>query len=324
VNLAQSRTCIRIKYASTIFFLLACSSALVRPVNAQTLDLGWSAPASSSIPVVYKHVTEVGLTLTVKDRRGRFVENLTPQDLIILDDNQPPERITYFESETDLPLRVALVVDSSDSITTRFQFEQDAAISFLRRLLRPQSDLALVIAFNEQVRIMQAPTDDTRSLSAGVKKINVGGDTAIFDAVARACEELNGIQDFRPSRRAVILITDGDDNRSHIAMQQAIDSALHAETAIYVLSTNDRSAYRTREHDQAMKHLAEPTGGALLHADSPQGVVKSFLKVERELRSQYAVGFKPLHPGGDGMFHRLTILGPSKLHISHRTGYFAK
>ncbi|PYV89376.1 MAG: VWA domain-containing protein [Acidobacteria bacterium] len=286
---------------------------------------GNSGPLGSPVFTVSKEVQEVNLVLTVTNRWGHFVHNLTESDLSILDNDRPVEKITYFQPQTDLPLRVALVVDTSSSIIHRFGFEQKAATAFLHRVLRHDSDLALVIGFNQQVTVAQPATEDMNLLSAGLKKLKPEGETAVYDGVSVACQELMHVKDNQPSRRAIILITDGEDNHSRIGLQQAVERALRVEAVVYVLSTNpEYTISLAEEGDRSMRHLAEATGGRLLRADSQSDVASAFSKIAKELRSQYAIGYKPANQGPDGLFHRLSVLGPKKFHLFHRSGYYAR
>lgn len=303
--------------------LILCAFSL--PALSQMVAQDAAAIAAGALPTFRKQVEEVNVIFTVTNKHGHFVHNLNPNDLAVLDNDQPPEKITYFQSQTDLPLRVALVIDSSDSVTNRFGFERKSALAFLRRVLRRQSDLGIVIGFNQQVHIAQGATADVRLLDQGLRQLRPNGETAIYDAVMVACDHLAKIRDSEPTRRVIVLITDGEDNRSHTGLQQAVDAALHANTVVYVLSTNpDYSIDLAEQGDKNMKQLSEATGGRLLRAADEDGVATSFAKLERELRSQYALGYKPVMNHADGLFHRLTLLGPRKLKVFHRLGYFAR
>ena len=301
-------------------FLLLCPLAGAQFLNGDATTL-----AATALPTFHTQVEEVNLVFSVTNKRGHFVHNLSEKDLAILDNDQPPEKITYFQSQTGLPLRVALVIDSSDSVTNRFAFERKSALAFLKRILRPKTDLGMVVGFNQQVHLTQVPTSDPALLAHGLRELQPAGETAIYDAVMVASQSLVKVREDQPSRRAIILITDGEDNRSHIGLQQAVDSALRSETVIYVLSTNpDYGIQLAEQGDKNMKQLAEATGGRLLRATDDDAVAGAFVKLEKELRSQYAIGYKPASPHADGLFHRLTLLGPKKLRICHRLGYFAK
>lgn len=310
------------------FFLILILLVSLLPCSAQSDALpAGSLPFLSSppIPTISKEVEEVGLILTVTDKHGRFVKDLNQTDFNIIDNGQAPNRITYFERQTDLPLRVALVIDTSDSVTYRFKFEQKAAAIFLKHVLKKKSDLGLVIGFCQELRLAQAATSDTKLLANGLKRLHPGGETAVYDAVTLAARELSSIHDLQPTRHAIIVITDGEDNRSHVNLQQVVASALKAEAVVYVVSTNISGAGLdlAEQGDAAMRQLSEATGGRLLRSDTDGDVTSAFGKIAKELRSQYALGYKPT-PGEDGMFHRLVVLAPRKLRVFHRLGYFAR
>jgi Ca-activated chloride channel family protein len=277
-----------------------------------------------ALPTITAKVEEVSLMLTVTDRHGKFVRNLDSSDFLIFDNNQPPKRITYFEKETDLPLRVALLIDNSDSVTYQFRFEQRAAKTFLHHVLRSTSDLGLLIGFNQEAKIEQPATNDMSLLANALKKPRLGGETAIYSAISVACQELRRIPGQPRSRNAIILITDGEDNRSRITLKQASDWALGTETVIYVVSTRPVPLSKGDENDRRMSQLAELSGGKLVHADGDEGLPDAFDKIEYALRSQYALAFKPMTTGAPGLFHHLVVVAPEKLRVSHRQGYFSK
>ncbi len=309
-----------------LFLVVALFSWLSSPpVHAQALLFSSATIPDTGLPTFSKDVQEVSLILTVTNKHGRFVHDLSQKDIAILDNDLPPEKITFFQSETDLPLRVALVIDTSDSITERFQFEQKAASAFLKKILRPQYDLGTVIGFNQHVHVAQGPTNDTKKLKEGLGRLKLGGETAVFDAVRVAAQQLMKIHDTGPNRRAIVVISDGEDNRSAIGLQAAIDSALHGDAVVYVLSTNPGLTIDLAEQgDRDMTQLAESTGGRLLRAGADDDVRDAFAKVAKELRSQYAISYKPALKSPDGLFHHLIVLGPKKFRIYHRLGYFAR
>jgi VWFA-related protein len=282
--------------------------------------------AAASIPTINRQVQEVSLILTVTNKKGRFVRNLGESDFNILDNGQSPERITYFQPQTNLPLRVALALDTSDSVTYRFSFEQKAAATFFRHVLHAPADLGCIVAFNEEVHVVREPTHDTRALDTALRRLHPGGETAVYDAVITAARQMSAIHESQPSRHAIIVISDGEDNHSQAHLQDAVEAALRSDSVVYVVSTNSPDAMigLSGEGDNAMKQLAEATGGRLLHADGEGDVAAAFSKIEKELRSQYAIGYKPPSNAPDGLFHRLVVVGPKKLHIFHRFGYFAR
>jgi VWFA-related protein len=284
------------------------------------------AAASSSIPTISRQVQEVSLVLTVTNGKGRFVHNLNESDFNILDNGIAPERITYFQPQTNLPLRVVLAIDTSDSITYRFKFEQKAGATFFKHILHAPADLGSVIGFNSQVHVAQEPTHNAKALDAALKSLHPDGETAVYDAVVTAARQMTNLYDQQPSRHVIVLITDGEDNRSRAHFEEAVEWALRSESVVYVVSTNSYEDVvgLAGEGDAQMKQLAEATGGRLLHADGDGQVASAFSKIEKELRSQYAIGYKPSTDAPDGLFHRLVVVGPKQLRIFHRLGYFAR
>lgn len=334
-SLGSLKVCRRLHSQSFSFricyFLLMAIVPLALTPSASTaqsdsLPLSSFAVAAASIPTIDRHVQEVSLILTVTNNRGRFVRNLSESDFNILDNGQMPDRITFFQPQTNLPLRVALTLDTSDSVTYRFKFEQKAAAVFFRHVLHAPADLGSIVAFNQDAHIVQELTHSTKNLDSALRRLHPGGETAVYDAVVMAARQMSAIHDDNPSRHAIILISDGEDNHSHAHFDDAVEAALRSESVVYVVSTNapEFEFGLASEGDNAMKQLAEATGGRLLHADGEGDVANAFSKIEKELRSQYAIGYKPASNAPDGLFHRLVVVGPKRLHIFHRLGYFAR
>ncbi len=273
---------------------------------------------------IRKQVQEVNLIVTVTDHRGRLVRGLRSSDFNIQDNGELPKRITYFERQANLPLRIAVVVDTSSSIAENFVVEEKTAGLFLTRSLHPGSDLALVVGFANKPRVVQFATNDTKLLSRTIRSLHIGGETAIYDAVSAAARELGKINDLQPTRRVIILITDGEDNVSHIDLSQAVEAAQRNDCFVYVLSTNIDVSTEAESAERAMKRLSEATGGNLLRANTGDNLVKAFSELEKELRSQYAIGYTPANLAPNGSFHRLVVQGPKKLRIYYREGYFAR
>jgi len=283
-------------------------------------------PAAASIPTINRKVNEVSLVLTVANGRGHLIRNLHESDFNILDNGKVPDRITFFEAETNLPLRVALVIDTSDSVTYRFGFEQKSGAEFFRHMLHNPADLGSVVGFNRHVRMAQELTHNAEALKVSLKRLHPGGETAVYDALVAAAHEMTYLPEEQPSRHVIVLITDGDDNCSHARLEDAVEAALRSETVVYVVSTNPpgTDGYLVGHGDDYMKQLAEATGGRLLHCQTDEDVANAFRKIEKELRSQYAIGYKPADNAPDGLFHRVIVLTSKRFHIFHRIGYFAR
>jgi VWFA-related protein len=298
--------------------------------EAESSDAGRAAVINGVVPSVpvpwpsiKTQVQEVNLTFTVTDRHGHFVRNLAPSNFKIQDNGEPPKKITYFESQSELPLRLAIVIDVSDSVGHIFNDEKRSAASFLKRVLRPTSDLALIMGFNQEVRLVQELASDNKLLSHAIRILKSGGDTAIYDAVSAASQLLAKVRETQTVRRAIILITDGEDNSSHIKLEEAEEVAQRNECAVYVVSVNSLTD-SGGQSDRAMGELSEVTGGTLLRVGTGEGVANAFFDIEEGLRSQYLMSYKPASTIPDGSFHRLAVSGPKKLRVHHRDGYFAR
>jgi Ca-activated chloride channel family protein len=173
--------------------------------------------SDDSVTTIKSRVNEVRVVFTVTDRHGRYIKDLKQNDFKVIDDQKPAE-LRSFHSETNLPLQVGLLVDASNSIRDRFKFEQEAAIEFLNAIIRPHYDKAFVVGFDSTPEVTQDFTDNTENLSAGVRMLRAGGGTAMYDALYFACrDKLLKQEQTGPVRRAIILLSDGDDNSSHVS-----------------------------------------------------------------------------------------------------------
>lgn len=266
---------------------------------------------------------EVNVIFTVTDKRGRFIKDLKREDFSVLDDKRPAEAVRGFSAETNLPLRVGLLVDASNSIRTQFKFEQEAAIEFLNQIIRPKVDRALVVGFDSTVEISQDFTNDTESLSRGIRLLRPGGGTALYDAIYRVCKErLMNTGDTETVRRAIILLSDGDDNQSRVTREEAIEMAQRTGVIIYTIGTS-LSPDKGRG-DKVLERIAETTGGRAFFPFKIQDVANAFSDIQDELRSQYVLAYKPADFLADGRYRSIDIRVPNKkLKVRSRKGYFA-
>ena len=271
------------------------------------------------------NVNEVNLIFTVTDKRGKFIPNLQQRDFALLDNQRAPTQVFNFTQQTNLPLRVGILIDASTSIRQRFEFEQSAAIQFFQQVVRPQTDLAFVMGFDVTPYVTQNYTNDQDKLEAGITKLRPGGGTALFDAVYTACRdhllEVPGAQK-GAVRKALIVISDGDDNQSRSYPDEAIKMCQRAETIVYTISTNV-SPSRDRG-DDVLKKMAEATGGAPFFPKRLEDMSGSFHDIEEELRSQYSLAYRPADFKADGAFRSiyLVALNP-RYQVRARKGYFA-
>src|ERR1700733_7688027 len=276
-----------------------------------------------TVLTIHKRVDEVNVLFIATDKHGKFVRDLNQSDFAILDDHKPPESIINFRRETDLPLDLGLLVDVSGSVNSRFDFERDAGTSFLQHTLRAGFDKAFVVGFNGQSHLAQDFTDNVQLLSIGVRKLHDGGGTALYDAVYRACKEkfLKDRPD-HPLRKAIVIVSDGEDNQSDVSRAQAIEMAQRAEVIIYAISTDDSGL--VLRGDKVLEQLAEATGGRAFFPFKMKDITHSFAAIEDELRSQYVVSYKPANFDDDGRYRSIEISTAKKdLQVRARKGYFA-
>jgi VWFA-related protein len=259
---------------------------------------------------------------TVTDKKGRFVKDLKQSQFKVLDDARPPKQIMTFESETNLPLRVGLLIDASNSIRDRFLFEQQAAVEFLHQTIRAKTDKAFVLAFDEVWETTQDFTSDLDKLTKGVNAIRPGGGTAMWDAVYYACrDKLMKESTGQTVRRVIILVSDGDDNQSRALASEAIEMAQRAGVIVYTISTNLSNIHDTGDHN--LKRLADATGGQAFTPFKLSDLSEDFNDIQEELRSQYSLSYKPDQFVANGQFRAIQILpDDKKLKIRAKKGYF--
>jgi VWFA-related protein len=286
------------------------------PDNSATSD------SDESVATIVHVVNEVRVVFTVTDRHGRYIKDLQRSDFKVIDDQKPAE-LRSFRSETDLPLQVGLLVDASNSVRDRFKFEQEAAIEFLNAIIRPHYDKAFVVGFDSTPEVTQDFTDSTENLSTGVRRLRAGGGTAMYDALYFACrDKLMKQEQTGPARRAIILLSDGDDNSSHVSREEAIEMAARAEVIVYTISTNISGM--KGKGDKVLERIAEATGGRAFFPFQMREVSDAFLSIQEELRSQYAVAYKPANFVADGRYRTIEILAQNKgLKVRTRKGYYA-
>jgi VWFA-related protein len=268
-------------------------------------------------------VNEVYLEFAVTDKHGHFIRDLQQSQFALLDDRKAPAQVYSFTQQTNLPLRVGILIDTSTSIRQRFQFEQQAATAFLLQILRPQSDKAFIEGFDVTPDYKQDWTNNVDALTAGIQGLRSGGGTALYDAVYSACrDKLLTSRGQEPVRKAIVLVSDGDDNQSHAYLEDAIKECQRAETIIYAIST-DVSPTRDRG-DEVLDKMAIATGGKAFFPPRIEDMANSFGEIQEELRSQYALVYKPADFNANGAFRPIYLYClDRRFTVRVREGYFA-
>ena len=336
------------------FFLLIATVGLlaVSPLAAQQAP-GSNAPASNapqdssqdqdqSIETLKVRVNVVQLFFNVKDKKGALIPNQTKDDFELFEDGKP-QAIKYFTAESNLPLTLGILIDSSGSQMRVLEMEKEVGGAFLNDILR-EKDEAFVIDFDVNVDLLQDFTNDVRRLKAALNKakINTGGGggplpglgggpiptsnprgTLLYDAVYLAAHDELAHE---VGRKAMILLTDGEDQGSQLKIKDAIEAAQKSDSICYVLLIADRGFYGGIGYsgDSEMKKLAGETGGRVIEVGNKMDKLKeAFDQIARELRSQYNIGYTPSNAKLDGTFRKVEIRSKQGYKIQSRSGYYA-
>ena len=269
-------------------------------------------------------VTRVDMLFTVTDKKGRFVTDLTKADFEVLE-GKKQQAIQEFSAESDLPLRLAVLIDTSNSIRDRFKFEQEAASEFLRSVVHQNQDKALVVSFDTSPELRADLMDDTDKLDQAIRDLRPGGGTALYDAMFFACrDKLLQDQPRHKFRRAIVIVSDGDDNQSRYTRDQALEMAQKAEVVVYAISTNISRI--DTDGDKVLRYFTSETGGRAFFPFKVEDLEQNFADIHNELRHQYNISYRPEPLLTDGLFHtiEMRVKGRKDLVVHARKGYYAR
>jgi Ca-activated chloride channel homolog len=264
----------------------------------------------------------VSMAFSVTDRKGRFVTGFGKDDFQIFE-NGKLQTIQEFSAEPSLPLRVAVLIDTSNSLRDRFKFEQEAASQFLDELLRTNYDKAMVVSFDSSVQTVCDLTSDPDKLGRAIRDLRPGGGTAMYDALRYASDRLAQEQPSYQFRRIMVIVSDGDDNQSHSTRDQALQSVQEADSFVYAISTNNLAAGDT-DGDKVLKYFTSETGGQAYFPFKLEDLSQSFENIAEKVRHQYNILYRPEPLVNDGLFHKVDIRvrGHKELTIQAHTGYY--
>ena len=289
---------------------------------------------------------------TAADKNKRFISDLKAEDIRILEDGQPQEIFT-FQQNIDLPLSLAILIDTSASEERTLPDEKEAARAFLENLLRPNKDEAAVVSFTGETTLEQGFTGSLDRLRRAIDHVefvppsgyigggvvvngtppisgtnqSLAGSTAIWDAVWATSEELM-LQSAEHTRRAIILLTDGVDTSSRMKMHDAVDRAQKSDALIYAIGIGDRYSFNVNEGD--LRKIAEKTGGRAYFPKHERDLRDAFAQIQRDLREQYLIAYSPTNKTRDGSYRKIEIqvvnpaMKQQDLKLNYRSGYFAK
>ena len=265
----------------------------------------------------------VNIFCSVWDKNtNSFVTNLTREDFTVMEDEQKQE-IRNFSRETNLPLTLALLIDTSQSVSPKLKFEQDAATNFFHSILR-ERDRAMLVEFDSGVTLVQDFTSDPNKMSTKIKSLRAAGGTALYDAIYLSCDE-KLIREV--GRKALVILSDGEDQSSKFTLEQAMEMALKAEATIFAISVNRGGFFGvgpTKNGDRIMKQFAEETGGRAFFPFKVEELEDAFRQINQELRSQYNIGYLSTNTQRDGSYRKIEIKVPEKgVKLNYRKGYYA-
>lgn len=282
------------------------------------------APADSNEKTrITVDVSRVNMLYTVSDKKGRFVTDLTKDDFEVFE-NKKPQTIVEFAAESDLPLRLAILIDTSNSIRDRFHFQQEAATAFIDSTVRPEHDKAMIVSFDTSAELVADLTDNIADLDRGIENLRPGGGTSLYDAIFFACrDKLAEDQPLYKFRRAMVILSDGEDNQSRYTRDQALEMAQKADVTIYTISTN--ITHIETDGDKVLRYFAEQTGGQVFFPFKASDLDQSFENIANELRHQYNIFYRPDPLKTDGLYHpvEIRVKGHKELIVRARKGYYA-
>ena len=350
-----------------LVFLLLCGGIANRTLSAKNPTGEQSETASASpsptprnreeVPQDSDEVIKVETNLTnifftAADKNKRFISDLKAEDIRVLEDGQPQDVFT-FQQNIDLPLSLAILIDTSASEERTLPDEKIAARAFLENVLRPNKDEAAVVSFTGETTLEQGFTGSIERLRRAIDRVefippsgyigggvvvngtppisgtnqSLAGSTAIWDAVWATAEELISTS-AEHTRRAIILLTDGEDTSSRMKMQEAIERAQKADALVYTIGIGDRYSFNVNEG--ALRKIAEQTGGRAYFPKHERDLNDAFTQIQRDLREQYLVAYSPTNKARDGSYRKIEIqvinpaLKQQNLNLNYRAGYFAK
>jgi VWFA-related protein len=298
-----------------------CAAVVV--LAAQPADEKPARPDQEDKNRIVLDVSRVNLLFTVSDKKGRFITDLTKSDFEVFE-SKKPQSILEFNAESNLPLRLAILIDTSNSIRERFRFQQEAATEFVNDVVRPRQDKAIVVSFDTAAELVADLTDEPEVLAKAIQGLRPGGGTSMYDAIFFACrDKLMQDQPLYKFRRAMVVLSDGEDNQSRYTRDQALEMAQKADVVVYTISTN-MTRIET-EGDKVMKYFAAETGGQAFFPFRAQDLNQSFENIANELRHQYNIFYRPEPLKTDGLYHPVDIRvkAHKDMLVRARKGYYA-
>jgi VWFA-related protein len=309
--------------AAAVFAFVPLLAQTPRPASAKPAASQPQTPEIADENPIRFDVTRVSLLFTVSDKKGRFITDLARDEFQVIE-NKKPQTISEFTAESDLPLRLAILIDTSNSIRERFKFQQEAATNFIETVIRPGHDKAMLVSFDTSAELVSELSDDAEKLASAIRDLRPGGGTALYDAIFFACRD-KLMKETPPDkyRRAIVILSDGEDNQSHYTRDQALEMAQKADAVIFTISTN--ITHIDTEGDKVLRYFAQETGGQSFFPFKASDLAQSFENIANELRHQYVALYRPEPLKADGLYHNVEIRVKNRkdLVVRARHGYYA-
>src|SRR6185436_6862917 len=313
--------------------LVAFSAAAQKPASTPQKNPAPAATPEPSPEAEVVNIRRVRLPITVTDKKGQFVSGLTANDFIVLED-RAPQKIDSFTSEENnkLPLYVGVLMDTSPSTAAKLKFEQESAMNFIQTVVRPRRDRVLFATFDHEINLRQDFTDRLELLDRAVYAVKKTGEqTALWDAIWQFCDQkMRSV----PGRRVLVVITDGADTYSRADINDAIDIAQRTETTIFAISTKAgllstvvgvEAGTVKNKADKDLDKISDETGGAAFFTGDMLSLERSLNRIQKEIRSQYLITYKPANDKYDGSYRRVEVklTNGQSLKLRTKKGYKA-
>jgi Ca-activated chloride channel family protein len=315
--------CLPCLIGCVLFAAVSHNGLLSQTGTQQSIPSQSQLPARISDQTYRVSVDLVNVLCSAFDKNtNSFVTNLTRDDFSVYEDGQKQE-IKNFARETNLPLTIAMLIDTSDSVAPKLRFEQEAAISFFQSILR-EKDRAMLVEFDSGVTLLQDFTSDPNKLAKEIRKLRAAGGTALYDAIHMACDE-KLIRE--TGRKAIVILSDGDDESSNMDYNDALEMALRAESTVFAISVSRGGFFGVEgssEGDTVLKDMARETGGKVFFPFKLAELDDAFRQINQELRSQFSLGYYSTNTARDGSYRKIEVRASERgLKLSHRKGYYA-
>lgn len=314
------------------FWIICSVLTLALFADAHSAKLQRETAEVQSVPPLSFNVSvdEVSLTFHATDAHGLPITNLKMSDLTVYDNYKSPRKILLFKSLRDAPIRAGILLDTSESMEAVISRDRAISTEYIQRLLRPQTDHALIEDFGYVSRIIQPWSNDPLALAAGIGEATAGrenplGGTALFDALYSACLYQFGKVGSPSIGNCILLFTDGEDNASHVDLKNVVDVCQRSNTSIYAFHPEPTEGYPSGLRN--LNLLTEQTGGRIFHVDDSEAAIyKDLSSIDSDLRNQYWLIYRPAELKHNGLFHQVYV-GSSNaadhITIDVRSGYYA-